>query len=443
MPVEVNLNSYKQVLESSDGNASVTIADGGTAQYILPSTAGAEGQVLKASSTPATLEWGTSDAVGIQSTVDNNDGTFTLNYTDNTSFTTSDLTGPAGPEGSPAYAYANKFTAQLMNSYSDVVWNGAQDSVATNSSDITFDGTSGFTLQPGSSYHFSGSLSPTNFGDADNTANFTFVDASNTVISGSPYLTLQPVNKGFPMNKTTSFDWIYTVPAGSAVVVKLRLVFKIGTNSSVTLSDSSSSTLTITKVTSGPTGPQGPAGTMPSKKLQTLETVMGLCDGRSVVADSGTYTIPNVTAVQAISGTTYVDVNGTTIDYLPPSGTTQVEYVFTFNLSKENDYTVIHTRFMLGGAEVTAYKRTWGVSVSIYGLQVDFRAVIQIDSSLPSDDVANGKLKSWSAAKELKLMARGYDSKRMDLFDLLYVDGASANGTLTRPTLKIVAVGTT
>ncbi len=31
--------------------------------------------------------------------VDNNDGTFTVNYSDGTSFTSSDLTGPAGPQG--------------------------------------------------------------------------------------------------------------------------------------------------------------------------------------------------------------------------------------------------------------------------------------------------------------------------------------------------------
>lgn len=39
------------------------------------------------------------DGVGIESTVDNMDGTFTINYTDASSFTTSDLTGPQGLAG--------------------------------------------------------------------------------------------------------------------------------------------------------------------------------------------------------------------------------------------------------------------------------------------------------------------------------------------------------
>ena len=41
------------------------------------------------------------DGVGIQSTVDNGDGTFTLNYTDGTSFTTVDFSGEPGQDGLP------------------------------------------------------------------------------------------------------------------------------------------------------------------------------------------------------------------------------------------------------------------------------------------------------------------------------------------------------
>ena len=41
------------------------------------------------------------DGVGITSTTDNNDGTFTLNFSDGSSFTTTDLTGPQGVMGNP------------------------------------------------------------------------------------------------------------------------------------------------------------------------------------------------------------------------------------------------------------------------------------------------------------------------------------------------------
>ncbi|MFL3001158.1 MAG: hypothetical protein ACJZ0Y_03195 [Cytophagales bacterium] len=39
------------------------------------------------------------DGVGIESTIDNGDGTFTLKYTDGTSFTTTNFTGPDGSDG--------------------------------------------------------------------------------------------------------------------------------------------------------------------------------------------------------------------------------------------------------------------------------------------------------------------------------------------------------
>ena len=55
-----------------------------------------DGNSWEASSTNGTDG---SDGVGITSTVDNGNGTFTLNYSDGSSFTTSDLTGPTGAIG--------------------------------------------------------------------------------------------------------------------------------------------------------------------------------------------------------------------------------------------------------------------------------------------------------------------------------------------------------
>lgn len=44
------------------------------------------------------------DGVGVDETVDNEDGTFTIHYTDGSFFTTSDLTGPQGPPGEDGLA---------------------------------------------------------------------------------------------------------------------------------------------------------------------------------------------------------------------------------------------------------------------------------------------------------------------------------------------------
>ena len=53
------------------------------------------------------------------------------------------------------------------------------------------------------------------------------------------------------------------------------------------------------------------AGTASSSTLdgQILETLAGVCDGRSVTVESGTYTLPNVTSTQ-LTTTSYEDISG-------------------------------------------------------------------------------------------------------------------------------------
>ena len=60
---------------------------------------------------------------------------------------------------------------------------------------------------------------------------------------------------------------------------------------------------------------------------QVLETLAGVCDGRSVTVSSGSYTLGNVTAKQHLT-TTYALVTGSTINYKPPPGTRQLIYKF-------------------------------------------------------------------------------------------------------------------
>lgn len=75
------------------------------------------------------------DGVGIDETIDNGDGTFTFNFTDGTSFTTSDLTGPEGQIGTVRLELttATDFnTSTVIGIYSQngrhlIIDNGAND----------------------------------------------------------------------------------------------------------------------------------------------------------------------------------------------------------------------------------------------------------------------------------------------------------------------------
>jgi len=60
-----------------------------------------------------------SDGVGISSTVDNNNGTFTLNYTDGTSFTTINMTGPEGKSAYDSYKFRRSWNGKRIFSFSD------------------------------------------------------------------------------------------------------------------------------------------------------------------------------------------------------------------------------------------------------------------------------------------------------------------------------------
>lgn len=53
------------------------------------------------------------DGVGISNIVDNEDGTFTINLTDNSTFTTSDLTGPQGDPGEDAACDCCNFNVDI------------------------------------------------------------------------------------------------------------------------------------------------------------------------------------------------------------------------------------------------------------------------------------------------------------------------------------------
>jgi hypothetical protein len=86
-------------VDNSDGTFTLTYTDGTSFTTAdLTGPRGSQGLKGDTGNTGATGADG-SDGVGISSTVDNSDGTFTLTYTDGTSFTTADLTGPQGLQG--------------------------------------------------------------------------------------------------------------------------------------------------------------------------------------------------------------------------------------------------------------------------------------------------------------------------------------------------------
>ena len=167
-----------------------------------------------------------------------------------------------------------------------------------------------------------------------------------------------------------------------------------------------------------------------------LEILSSPCNGTQVTVPSGTYTMPDITAVQSLS-TSYVDATGSSISYTAPSGTTRVIYRYTFNCQYDGSaYNGLHIRFYLDGTEVTDGRTTF------YGnyLMGRFEYQYTINCNASSASTAHGDITSWSGAKVMKLQGREYDSgNQCKLHEAALWDGGSS-AQLVVPHLEIISL---
>ena len=166
-----------------------------------------------------------------------------------------------------------------------------------------------------------------------------------------------------------------------------------------------------------------------------LETLAGMCDGRSVTVQSGTYTMPTYTCGQNTTAS-YADLSGSVISYTPPSGTNQVIYEFQYQASFfATNRPLFHTRFYYDGTEVTAARFS---KYAGYDGNVNFRFVFSLNNA--TADIANGKLGTWNTAKAMKLMIREYASGyRVELHETHYFDGVGSAQCVI-PSLTITSI---
>lgn len=165
-----------------------------------------------------------------------------------------------------------------------------------------------------------------------------------------------------------------------------------------------------------------------------LEILSAPCDGRTVTVSSGTYTVQNATT-RLHPGTTYIDIPGSVIDYLPPAGTTKVMYEFNMQSGWDTAHAITDYRLYIANTEVTAAKRAIG---GYYDQSLsDLRWTFEIGDTA---DAANGVVTSWDAAKELKWMARNYGSSNDNKINSQRYRDGSASSFFTRPVITITAL---
>ena len=182
--------------------------------------------------------------------------------------------------------------------------------------------------------------------------------------------------------------------------------------------------------------------------IQMVENIAGLAEGQTLDGFQSNYTLENVTAKQTPSSGTYFstwhDILGSKLSYKPPENSPIVKYSFKFAYGKKlfDDNLMTNIRFLLGGTVVTNTEIQ--LNKDNQNNQYTFDCIIRIDDTLLSDDVANSKLKTWSANKEMKLQIKefnndvGNESWLHNIYS--WENGAPVNKVI-KPTLDIQAMG--
>ena len=163
---------------------------------------------------------------------------------------------------------------------------------------------------------------------------------------------------------------------------------------------------------------------------EIIETITGVADGRQIIAQSGTYTLQNVTAGLALS-TTHTEIPGSNISYTPPSTAKWVKYRFEFKWEAQANSGISHYKINFDGTDITHTKVSKAGGYQSNHHDEDWMHVEWIiNCDADSDSLADGKLTSWTSAKVIKAMAREYSSGYQVAVNAnTYWDGAGASGT--------------
>jgi len=173
---------------------------------------------------------------------------------------------------------------------------------------------------------------------------------------------------------------------------------------------------------------------------EIIEQLEGICDGNSITVQSGTYTLTNVTAVQN-SSNSFATMEGSSISYTPPTGATRVIYEFMVFMKDHDQDPILHFKGRVAGTDVDLSRHTWRGN----GENADYQRwihnkMIITTGQVGSDDIANGRLQTWTSAKTLDWVWRDYSNDyEGNLHATNHWDGGGSD-ILVKPTVRITAI---
>ena len=137
---------------------------------------------------------------------------------------------------------------------------------------------------------------------------------------------------------------------------------------------------------------------------EVIETLSLICNGETQTVLSGTYTAPNVTAVQQMT-TSWADITGSSIAYTPPSGTSRVIYRFSF-VSSYVDAGAIGSFALYLDSDEVVHARS-GTAGQYHQNQHHLEWTFRIGGTASTN---TGRVASWSSAKTIKVQGYEYST---------------------------------
>ena len=183
---------------------------------------------------------------------------------------------------------------------------------------------------------------------------------------------------------------------------------------------------------------------------EIIETLTGMCDGRTLVGLSTSIVLADITAYQDIAQDTYQDVTGSTISYIPPIGTKTLIYRFTFHKATSGSGSGInHFKMFIDDTTITYSKKTYAGDHSTGHNHMDciMEWVFKLNAS--STTVGDGYYTTadWVTAQQAKIIkvkGRRYNSSYNSRVHYnKYWDGNTASGAneVVQPSIFIQAIG--
>ena len=168
-----------------------------------------------------------------------------------------------------------------------------------------------------------------------------------------------------------------------------------------------------------------------------LEQFYTPCDGSVIATSAGNITVGGGSLSASVDPTTsYADMDGSSVAYTPPSGTTQVIYEYSFLLGRKDSGSIIHLKFFIDSDEVTDARTT--ISAQYTHQLVHYKWGINIGGSAVT---ATGRQASWSSAKTLKAQVIDYNSSNEGILHGTYHWGGTTANQFHRPCIGITAIG--